>query len=192
MATESTQRDAAAENTETGSQDTQTNGQETTVGGTPQVTDSSSTEDNGTATSQGTEGDTTTGGSTEQTPSPKEEQLLADLVKERGRRQALSTQVEQLEAAAKAAQSSEGEFTALQSKYNRLESFLTSVGGPLSKALDSRSFTKALFESDEDITDLVAKWHKDNPSATSSALNSGSGSTKPSSGMNDLLRKAAQ
>lgn len=80
----------------------------------------------------------------------------------------------------------------VQLKYDRLEAFLTKVGGPLSKALDSRSFTKALFESDEDIDAIVTQWHKDNPSATSSALQSGPGTTKASNSMNDLLRSAAQ
>lgn len=191
MATEATQRDAATGNTETGSQDTQTTGPEATDETSGQA--SSSNEDNGTATSQQQdEGNTTTGGSQEQGPSPKEESLLADLVKERNRRQALSAQVEQLESAAQATQSSTDEFTALQTKYSRLESFLTSVGGPLSKALDSRSFTTALFESEEDITDLVTKWHRDNPTATSAALGSGAGSSSSSGGMNALLRKAAQ
>ena len=80
----------------------------------------------------------------------------------------------------------------LQARYDRLEAFLTSLGGPLSKALDSKSFSKALFESDTDIKDLVAQWHKDNPSATSSALNSGTGTGATTQDMNELLRKAAR
>lgn len=96
----------------------------------------------------------------------------------------LETKVQELTTKAESAES-------VQLKYDRLESFLTKVGGPLSKALDSRSFTTALFESDEDIDELVSKWHRDNPSATSSALNSGPGSTQASKDMNALLRKAA-
>lgn len=81
---------------------------------------------------------------------------------------------------------------AIQAKYDRLEAFLTSLGGPVSKALDSRSFSQALFESDKDINDLVAQWHRDNPSATSSALNSGAGSEMSTKDMNALLRSAAK
>lgn len=80
----------------------------------------------------------------------------------------------------------------LQARYDRLEAFLTSIGGPLSKALDSKTFSKALFESDTDIKDLVSQWHKDNPSATSAALNSSAGAKGPTKDMNELLRKAAR
>lgn len=81
----------------------------------------------------------------------------------------------------------------LQTRYDRLEGFLQAVGGPLSKALDSRSFTRDLFESDKDIQELVREWNTANPSATSAALSSGGGQTndgKPN--MNDILRSAAK
>ena len=85
------------------------------------------------------------------------------------------------------------QLTVVQAKYDRLEAFLTSLGGPVSKALDSRSFSTALFESDTDIKDLVAQWHKDNPSATSAALSSGSGTTvSAAADMNAMLRAAAK
>lgn len=85
------------------------------------------------------------------------------------------------------------QLTVVQAKYDRLEAFLTSLGGPVSKALDSRSFSTALFESDTDIKDLVAQWHKDNPSATSAALSSGSGTTASAAAdMSALLRAAAK
>lgn len=79
----------------------------------------------------------------------------------------------------------------LQTRYDRLEAFAQAVG--LGKALDSRNFTRALFETDEDVKSLVVKWNKENPSATSTALGSGAGSVadaKP--GMNDVLRAAAR
>ena len=80
----------------------------------------------------------------------------------------------------------------LQTRYDRLEAFLTAAGGPIGKALDSRTFTRDLFESDKDITALVKDWHKANPTATSQALSSaagGEGSDKKSP--NELLRIAA-
>lgn len=81
----------------------------------------------------------------------------------------------------------------LQTRYDRLESFLQSVGGPISKALDSRTFTRDLFESDKDVKDLVKEFNKANPSATSTAL--GSSGARPSGTtveVNDLLRAAAR
>lgn len=82
----------------------------------------------------------------------------------------------------------------LQTRYDRLEAFLQAAGGPLARALDSRTFTRDLFESDKDIATLVKDWHKANPNATSTALGSGAAApddkSKPS--MNDLLRSAAK
>lgn len=80
----------------------------------------------------------------------------------------------------------------LQTRYDRLEAFLVAAGGPLGKALDSRTFTKDLFESDKDIDALVKQWHRDHPSATSEAL--GNGPAGQTSGgkanPNDLIRAA--
>ncbi|AUX83155.1 scaffolding protein [Microbacterium phage Redfield] len=81
----------------------------------------------------------------------------------------------------------------LQTRYDRLEAFLIAAGGPISKALDSRTFTKALFESEKvDIDELVKQWHKDNPSATAAALGGGGpeGQGKPKHDPNDLIRAA--
>lgn len=81
--------------------------------------------------------------------------------------------------------------TTLQTRYDRLESFLQGVGGPLSKALDSRTFTRDLFESDKPIGDLLKDWNKANPSATTTALSSSSASpASKAPTVNDLLRAA--
>lgn len=79
----------------------------------------------------------------------------------------------------------------LQSRYDRLEAFLQAAGGDISKALDSRSFTRDLFESDKDIADLVKDWNKKHPSTTSTALSAAAAQqqgSKPS--QNELLRAA--
>lgn len=79
----------------------------------------------------------------------------------------------------------------LQTRYDRLEEFLTAVGGPVGRALDSRTFTKDLFETDKDIEDLVKDWHKANPTQTSDALSSAAGD--PPKGKHDpnaLIRAA--
>lgn len=77
----------------------------------------------------------------------------------------------------------------LQTRYDRLEAFAQAVG--LGKALDSRTFTRDLFESDKDIKTLVAEWNKSNPSTTSTALGAGAGVTKDKVDPNELLRIAA-
>lgn len=77
----------------------------------------------------------------------------------------------------------------LQSRYDRLEAFAQAVG--LGRALDSRTFTRDLFETDKDIKDLVAEWNRANPSATSTALSSTSGPVKQKHDPNELLRIAA-
>jgi hypothetical protein len=79
----------------------------------------------------------------------------------------------------------------LQTRYDRLEAFLIAAGGDLSTALDSRTFTRELFETDTDIAQIVKDWHKAHPSATSKAL--GSGGAEPADkkpDMNELLRAA--
>lgn len=116
------------------------------------------------------------------------EALLADLHKERGRRKELTEKVTELTEKVSGADQIKEEFTSLESKYNRLEEFLTLAGGPLSKAMDSRSFTNALFNTNDDVSKIVEKWHKENPSQTSSALAGGTGGGNPKPDMNALLR----
>lgn len=79
----------------------------------------------------------------------------------------------------------------LQSRYDRLEEFVLAVG--LGKALDSRTFTKSLFETDTDVAQLVKDWHRANPSATSQALGSTAGGQQAEGkhDANELLRIAA-
>lgn len=117
------------------------------------------------------------------------ESLLADLHKERSTRKALKEEVAKLTADVANFKEVESERDALQAKYNRLEEFLLTVGGDISKALDSRSFTKDLFESDKGIKEIVESWNKANPSAVGSAL-SGSSQSNGKPTMNDLLRAA--
>lgn len=159
-----------------------------------QTTDNSTTQD--VTSSQDSNSDSDTNSSNED--SSKEEKpfnkeaLLSDLHKERTAKKELRSQVESLQAELETAKSASAELQAVQTKYDRLESFLLAAGGPLSKALDSRSFTKALFESDKDIEELVDTWHKENPTQTSVALGSGSGNTEKSADLNALLRSAAR
>lgn len=115
---------------------------------------------------------------------------IASLNTELSEARAKSAKVTQLEADLQARPSQEAVDT-LQTRYDRLEAFLQTAGGPLGKALDSRTFTKELFETDKDVADIVKEWNRANPSATSTAL--GSAAAAPASKgptMNDLLRSA--
>ena len=122
-------------------------------------------------------------------PDFNKESLLADLHKERSARKSLKSEVEKLTERVADYDKVVSDRDALQSKYDRLEEFLLQAGGNLAKVLDSRSFTKDLFESDTDIQELVEKWHKNNPSAVGSAL-SGSSQDNAQPTLNDLLRAA--
>lgn len=80
----------------------------------------------------------------------------------------------------------------LQTRYDRLEAFLTKAGGPLAKALDSRTFTRQLFETSDDIDGIVKAWHQANPSETSVALGSAGEAGKGKVSFNDAVRAAAR
>ena len=139
--------------------------------------------------------------STEPLKLPEDHPLVKTLATQKAAIASHKSEIAELRAKSKKVTELETELTArpsqeavdtLQSRYDRLESFLQAVGGPLSKALDSRSFTTKLFESDENVQDLVKQWHRDNPSATSTAL--GSSAAEPGKGKIDpnvLLRAAA-
>lgn len=155
------------------------------------------------ATQQGTTSETE-GNGTQQVVTPSQEQRLPDdhplvktlaaqkdeikLLKEAG------TTSDDLAGKLATAQAEADKLAPLQARYDRLEAFLTAVGGPLAQALDSKRFTTALFESDTDIKDLVDDWNKSNPTATSAALRGGNGNHKGDSGsnINDILRAAAK
>ncbi|WZB39005.1 scaffolding protein [Microbacterium phage Shamu] len=175
--------------------------------------DETSTEDNTNTEEQATEetsgqaadGDNTAeqddessdDGQDEQKPAPKpksdpaKQALQRDLSSERKAHKAskdkvseLETQVAELTPKAELAE-------AWEAKYTRLEAFLQALPGSVGKALDSMSFTKRLFESEDKIEDIIKDWNKANPSATSQALGAGAGDpSKKGPSMNDILRAA--
>lgn len=98
--------------------------------------------------------------------------LLADLHKERREAKAAKARVAELEAQVAELAPAKETADAVQTRYDRLEAFLLAVGGPVSEALDSRSLTTKLFETDDDISSIVKDWQKANPSATTQALGS--------------------
>lgn len=130
---------------------------------------------------------------------PDDHPLVTTLASQKSRIAELTTQLAEANArAGKASQLEEDlgkrptteAMTALQTKYERLEAFAQATG--LGKALDSRTFTRRLFETDDKIADIVKDFNKENPSATQQAL--GGGAAAPAgdkADMNTLLRKAA-
>lgn len=146
--------------------------------------------------------ETEANGTTEESSTASQEQQLPDthpLVKalaaqkdELKALRASGQRVKDLETQLEAAVTEKDANAALQSKYDRLEEFLTKAGGPLGKALDSKSFTKDLFESDKAIEDLVTEWHRSNPTATSTALGSKGSESGGKVDINALLRAAGK
>ena len=160
----------------------------------PTVT-TSTTEPTATETEQVTEPVVTPAEPTVETKLPDDHPLVKTLATQKEEFKQLrpaGVRVTELEAQVAELTTKVGTVDAVQAKYDRLEAFLTGLGGPIGKALDSKSFSTALFETDADIKDLVTQWHKDNPSATSSALNSGAGENTTQTDMSTLLRAAAR
>lgn len=125
--------------------------------------------------------------------SPQHEALLKDLVKERKSRQALQAKLAELESNQSEAAKQAEAFAALQVKYDRLEAFLTAMGGEVSELLDSRKFSAALFDPETKIESLVEDWRKAHPTVATKALSaSSSNGEKDEPSMNDLLRAAIQ
>ncbi|QFP95334.1 scaffolding protein [Microbacterium phage YuuY] len=117
----------------------------------------------------------------------------ADLNKERKDHKATTARVTELEAQVADLTPKAETTDAIQSRYDRLEAFLQALPGPLGKALDSKSFTKRLFDSEDEVADIIKDWNKANPSATSQALGGGAGAqSEKKSNMNELLRAAAR
>lgn len=181
MPTNTTQSsDSTTDSTETEEQDTQSTEQQDTEETSEESTDTTQSQDD--ATSDPKPADK---------KDPAKQALLADLHKERKALKTASTELTALKTEVEELRPIRDTLDAVQTKYDRLEAFLQAAGGPLGKALDSKSFTTALFESDKDISEIVKEWNAANPSATSTAL--GSAAAAPAGkapSMNDLLRSA--
>lgn len=129
---------------------------------------------------------------------PKEESfnkqsLLKDLHDERSKRRDLQTKLEEAQTQIERLGELESQLEKVSSQFKRLESVVVMAGGSLGRILDSRSFSQRIFETDDNVEDIIAEWNKANPSATHSALSSGGGSTTAGTpSMNDLLRAASK
>lgn len=120
----------------------------------------------------------------------KQKQDLANAKQALAEANANSSKATQLEEELKSRPTKEALDT-LQTRYDRLEAFLEASNSPLARALDSRTFTKRLFESQDKVEDIFADWSRLNPSATSEALGGGkAGDTTKKVNPNDLIRAA--
>lgn len=182
-----------------------------TNAGTGETPTSTSTTDSTTGETQGQEQQGQQQGTAGETPGQEQQQastpeklpddhpLVKTLAANKDKIASLTTELAEARAQAAKATKLETDLTArptaealttLQNRYDRLEQFAQAVG--IGKALDSRTFTKDLFESDKDIKTLVKEWNAANPSATATAL--GAGPATAANGtkgdMNTLLRAA--
>uniref|UniRef100_A0AAU6R5X7 Scaffolding protein n=1 Tax=Micrococcus phage Olihed TaxID=3092209 RepID=A0AAU6R5X7_9CAUD len=187
MADENTTSDSSTDQSVTDGQ--QNNGTDNAgSGATPPAA-----QDQNQSTDGGQDGTNTDTQSQQDQKDPAKSGLLADLHKERKDRQSAQSRVTELETEITTLKTKAETVDSIQHKYERLEAFLQSAGGALGRALDSRSFTEALFESDKDVADIVADWNKNNPSNTSTALGAGAAQPSPKGPtMNDLLRSASK
>lgn len=125
-------------------------------------------------------------------PTFNKEALLRDLNGERTRRKALQAEVEQLKANAASLADAQKASEATQRKYDRLEKLLLASDSSLSQILDSRTLTTRLFETDDDVAEILKAWTKAHPSKTSTALGSGGGKAPADDtpSVSDILRAA--
>ncbi|AXH48577.2 scaffolding protein [Microbacterium phage Sansa] len=189
MATTDTSSDSTTSQDETSTEDNTNTDEQATDETSGQAADGDNTAEQ--------DDESSDDGQDEQKPAPKpksdpaKQALQRDLSSERKAHKAskdkvseLETQVAELTPKAELAE-------AWEAKYTRLESFLQALPGSVGKALDSMSFTKRLFESEDKIEDIIKDWNKANPSATSQALGAGAGDpSKKGPSMNDILRAA--
>ncbi|UDG78964.1 scaffolding protein [Microbacterium phage Saratos] len=189
MATTDTSSDSTTSQDETSTEDNTNTDEQATEETSGQAADGDNTAEQ--------DDESSDDGQDEQKPAPKpksdpaKQALQRDLSSERKAHKAskdkvseLETQVAELTPKAELAE-------AWEAKYTRLEAFLQALPGSVGKALDSMSFTKRLFESEDKIEDIIKDWNKANPSATSQALGAGAGDpSKKGPSMNDILRAA--
>lgn len=189
MATTDTSSDSTTSQDETSTEDNTNTDEQATDETSGQAADGDNTAEQ--------DDESSDDGQDEQKPAPKpksdpaKQALQRDLSSERKAHKAskdkvseLETQVAELTPKAELAE-------AWEAKYTRLEAFLQALPGSVGKALDSMSFTKRLFESEDKIEDIIKDWNKANPSATSQALGAGAGDpSKKGPSMNEILRAA--
>lgn len=119
--------------------------------------------------------------------------LLRDLYSERNKRKELKAKLDELTQKSEEMSTLSAEHESLKAKHARLEAVLLVSGSTMARLLDSRSFSERVFNSDENVEDIIADWYKANPSNTSNALKSaGDVPREQKTSMNDLLRAAAR
>ena len=117
--------------------------------------------------------------------------LLADLHRERTRRKEIQQQMTTLQAQLDAQGDLSKELEAYKRKLSRMESLMAATGSDIRGILDSRSASQRLWETDDDVRDIIKDWYQANPASVSRALNAGSsGDSGTKVTINDLLHAA--
>lgn len=118
--------------------------------------------------------------------------VLADLVKERKRRQELQQQVDKLSTDLAEALKDKDKLDTLSKRHTRLEALLTAEGSQFAELLDSKKFSTKLYETDDDVATILKDWLKTKPkTAIDTALQANSNSPTTGAKLGDILRAIA-
>lgn len=133
------------------------------------------------------------------TPTPENGQgntnnasVLADLVKERKRRQELQHQVGKLSTDLAEALKDKDKLNSLSKRHTRLEALLTAEGSQFAELLDSKKFTSKLYETEDDVNVILQDWLKtQSKTAIDTALQASSAGSSTGAKLGDILRAIA-
>lgn len=119
--------------------------------------------------------------------------VLADLVKERKKRQELQQQVDKLSTDLAEALKAKDSLDKLSKRHTRLEALLSADGSQFANLMDSKKFTSKLYDTEDDVAGILKDWLKTQPTtAVGAALQANSANPQGSnSKLGDLLRAIA-
>lgn len=117
--------------------------------------------------------------------------VLADLVKERKRRQELQQQVDKLSTDLAEALKDKDKLDSLTKRHTRLEALLTAEGSQFAELLDSRKFTTKLYETEDDVNTILQDWLKTQPKTAIDTALQASSSSSTGAKLGDILRAIA-
>lgn len=133
------------------------------------------------------------------TPTPENGQgntnttsVLADLVKERKRRQELQQQVDKLSTDLAEALKDKDKLDSLSKRHTRLEALLAAEGSQFAELMDSKKFTSKLYETEDDVNTILQDWLKtQSRTAIDTALQANSAGSTTGAKLGDILRAIA-
>lgn len=119
--------------------------------------------------------------------------VLADLVKERKKRQELQQQVDKLSSDLAEALKDKDKLDTLSKRHTRLEALLSVEGSQFANLMDSKKFTSKLYDTEDDVATILKDWLKTQPStAIGAALQANSANPEGNTTkLGDILRAIA-